>query len=109
MTSSNLNNTKGDRCSSIHPDKGYCTKQEHHELAQLARKLRRVKRRMLLQYVEEPKTQSDRLRALLVKKASEPQIKNMEESKKENIDANSLNASMPSRTSKPKKIQLLTD
>ena len=45
------------------------TREERHELAQLARGLRRVKRQLLLMQVEEPQTPATNLRELLVRAA----------------------------------------
>jgi uncharacterized protein YktB (UPF0637 family) len=49
------------------------SEKERQELSQLARKLRRVKRKMFLKQLEQPKTPVDLLRELLMRKIVDDQ------------------------------------
>jgi uncharacterized protein YktB (UPF0637 family) len=75
-TSNNKSMLKSDNktCNDHHRSEEIAySEKERQELGQLARKLRRVKRKMFLKQLEQPKTPVDLLRELLMRKIVDDQ------------------------------------
>lgn len=69
MTNATSNNMKTSHPFSAHHDKCTYSKKDHEDLVHLARNLRRVKRQLFLQHIEDSKpVQFDHIRDVLMQK-----------------------------------------